>query len=130
VTGSTVVRIVAFFRRPTPPDPPGVDRLHAELAAVRAALARHDASARALQEQLDRLDERVTAVSTELVNQLTELGHDIDALGSRPAPDGVDPQALAAVKEGQVRLANEQARYQIAFREDLARLAAELKRPR
>ena len=34
------------------------------------------------------------------------------------------------MKEGQVRLASEQARYQIAFREDLARLAQELKRPR
>jgi hypothetical protein len=104
--------------------------LQAEVAALREAMSQHDASARRLQEQLAALDERVTAVSTELANQLTELGHDIDALGARPPSDGVDPEAITAVREGQVRLANEQARYQIAFREDLARLAAELKRPR
>jgi hypothetical protein len=69
-------------------------------------------------------------VSTELANQLTELGKDIDALGNRPSGDTIDPEALAAVRDGQVKLANEQARYQIAFREDLARLAHELKRPR
>ena len=34
------------------------------------------------------------------------------------------------MRDGQVKLANEQVRYQIAFREDLARLAQELKRPR
>ena len=55
----------------------------------------------------------MTAVSTELANQLTELGHDIDG-----------------THEGQVKLANEQARYQIAFREDLARLAEETQRAR
>jgi hypothetical protein len=32
------------------------------------------------------------------------------------------------LRDGQVRLANEQARYQIAFREDLARLAEQLRR--
>ena len=41
-----------------------------------------------------------------------------------------DAEALTAVRDGQVKLANEQVRYQIAFREDLARLAQELKRPR
>lgn len=111
-------------------DPPDVSRLEAELAAMREAISQQDASARMLQVRLAALDDRVTAVSTELANQLTELGHDIDALGSRPAGDGLDPEAIAAVREGQVRLANEQARYQIAFREDLARLAHELKRPR
>ena len=122
--------IVGFFRRPTPMDAADVARLTTELAALREAIGEHDASARQLREQLAALDDRVTAVSTELANQLTELGHDIDALGTRAADGGPDPAAIAAVKEGQVRLANEQARYQIAFREDLARLAHELKRPR
>jgi hypothetical protein len=35
-----------------------------------------------------------------------------------------------ALRDSQERLASEQARYQIAFREDLARLAEQLKRPR
>ena len=69
-------------------------------------------------------------MSTELANQLTELGHDIDALNARPPGDGEMPAAVTELRDGQVRLANEQARYQIAFREDLARLASDLKRPR
>ncbi len=75
------------------------------------------------------LDARVTSVSTELANQIAELGNDIDALNSRPPGDGVDPEAVGELRDGQVRLANEQARYQIAFREDLARLAEQLRRP-
>lgn len=121
---------MGFFRRPTPMDPAEVERLQAEVASLREALDRHGNSARVLHDRLATLDDRVTSVSTELANQLTELGHDIDALAARPTTDGVDPGSLTAVQEGQVRLANEQARYQIAFREDLARLAHELKRAR
>jgi hypothetical protein len=120
---------MGLFRRPTPIDPAEVERLKAELTSLREALEHHDAATRALHDKLTTLDDRVTSVSTELANQLTELGNDIDALSSRPAADGIDAEALTAVREGQVKLANEQARYQIAFREDLARLAHELKRP-
>jgi len=83
--------------------------------------------------QVAALDDRVTSVATELANQLTELGHDIDALGARAPGDGADEGVVVVIgelRDGQVRLANEQARYQLAFREDLARLADELKRPR
>jgi len=79
--------------------------------------------------QLTALDARITSVSTELANQLRELGGDIDALAERP-PAGVDEGALEEVRDSQVRLANEQARYQIAFRADLARLAEHLQRTR
>jgi hypothetical protein len=121
---------MGLFRRTTPIDPAELQRLQAELTTLREALDHHDASAKVLQDKLAALDDRVTAVSTELANQLSELGHDIDALGARPAGDGVDPAVLDAVRAGQVKLANEQVRYQIAFREDLARLAHEVKRPR
>jgi hypothetical protein len=70
----------------------------------------------------------MTAVSTELANQLNELGHDIDDLASPPHTNGNGAEALTELRDGQVRLANEQARYQIAFREDLARLAEQLSR--
>jgi hypothetical protein len=117
---------MGLFRRSTPVDPAELADLRAELTSLREAVDHHDASAKVLQDKLAALDDRVTAVSTELANQLSELGHDIDALGARPA----DAEALAAVRDGQVKLANEQVRYQIAFREDLARLAHEVKRPR
>jgi hypothetical protein len=121
---------MGFFRRPVPVDPAEVARLQGEIASLREAIEQHHDAARALHDQLSTLDDRVTSVSTELANQLNELGSDIDALAARPPADGPDPEVLAAVKDGQVRLASEQARYQIAFREDLARLAQELKRPR
>jgi hypothetical protein len=57
------------------------------------------------------------------------LSGDIDALAARPDP----AEAIAAVdglRSGQERLAGEQARYQIAFREDLAALADQLARKR
>lgn len=84
----------------------------------------------ALATQVAELDARVTAVSTELANQLRELGNDIDGLASRPPGDGPDPETITQLRDGQTRLANEQARYQIAFREDLARLAEQLRRAR
>jgi uncharacterized protein YhaN len=121
---------MGLFRRATSIDPEEVARLQAEITSLREALDRHDASARTLHDKLSTLDDRVTSVSTELANQINELGSDIDAISARPPADGIDTGALTAVKEGQVRLANEQVRYQIAFREDLARLAQELKRPR
>jgi len=94
---------MGLFRRPAPTDPAEVERLRSELASLRAAF----------DDRIASLDDRVTSVSTELVNQLTELGHDLDA-----------------GRNGQIKLAGEQARYQIAFREDLARLAQDLQRTR
>lgn len=89
-----------------------------------------DARLEAFAAKLADLDDRVTSVSTELTNQLTELGHDIDAVSSTAANGGtVDETALGEIRDGQVRLASEQARYQIAFRDDLAKLAEQLRRP-
>lgn len=83
-----------------------------------------------LANKLAQLDARVSAVSTELANQVSELGNDIETLTARePAADGGDDVRIGELRDGQARLANEQARYQIAFREDLARLAEQLRRP-
>jgi hypothetical protein len=129
----TVTGEMGLFRRRTPEE---LERMKAEMAALREALERQAARepppdpGRRLDElalKLADLDARVTSVSTELANQIAELGNDLDALDQRPpdsAPDGV----IDELRDGQVRLANEQARYQIAFREDLARLAEQLRR--
>ena len=92
-----------------------VEQIRAEVAALREALDHRDA-------QLATLDARVTSVSTELANQLTELGHELDGL------DGL--HRVDELHDGQVRLAKEQARYQLAFREDLALLAETVQRAR
>jgi hypothetical protein len=78
--------------------------------------------------KLGELDARVSSVSTELANQIAELGHDIDALGQRDPTNPFDGTVVDELRDGQVRLANEQARYQIAFHDDLARLAEQLRR--
>ncbi|MEL6892643.1 MAG: hypothetical protein AAFP84_13670 [Actinomycetota bacterium] len=83
------------------------------------------------------VDARLTQIATELANQLTELGNELDAV----AADGddadtdevlaeIDPELLAELLDAQERLASEQARYQIAFRQDLAELADRFKRQR
>jgi chromosome segregation ATPase len=123
------------------PDTSELDRLRDEIADLRQQLERHDSSRTDLAARVDSievgrdeltqrvtaLDARVTSVSTELALQLDELGHDVDGLTDRPAANG-DGAAVAELRDGQVRLAAEQARYQIAFREDLAVLAEQLRR--
>ena len=94
--------------------------------------------ARSAKEQIVSLNERVSNISTELANQLTELSTDMDRLGSKPltAPAVIvgdqtaTEEMIEELHEAQVRLAAEQARYEIAFRQDLATLAAQVKRPR
>ncbi len=73
-------------------------------------------------ESISTLDARVTGLGAELSRQLHELGNDIEQLTHR-ADDNSIAESLAALKSTQVRLATEQARYQITFRNDLAELA-------
>ncbi len=88
-------------------------------------------------ERMATLDHRMTSVSTELANQLTELSNDLDVLleaADDPEAEHTDNSAavtlaIEAVQTSTERLAAEQARYQIAFREDLAELAERLRRP-
>ncbi len=92
---------------PPPAPPPTVEPVP-DLTDVTDELQRRLS---ALDERVARLDERVTSVSTELANQLTEVGNDIEP-----------------IQAGAERLAAEQARYQIQFRQDLAELAERLRR--
>jgi hypothetical protein len=147
---------MSFFRRHDPALRSEIDRVRSEIARLSETVARYDAErngagggddptadpppARAelddvrarlddVAGQLAALDARITSVSTELANQLGELGGDIDALANRPAA-AIDEGSIEELRDTQVRLANEQARYQIAFRADLARLAEHLQRNR
>jgi chromosome segregation ATPase len=108
------------------------EQLQAQVAQLLERAGVNDTEARAVRDHMALLDQRLTNVSTELANQLSELGRDIDGLGRRvPEPaEGVSEEVADALRGGQVKLANEQARYEIAFREDLAALAELLRRGR
>jgi len=75
-------------------------------------------------DRIDEIDQRITSISIELANQITELSGDIDGGGERVAADDV----VDELRDAQTRLASEQARYQIAFRQDLAELVDRLRR--
>lgn len=105
---------------PPPPKPPAprpeIDP--AEIDKLNAHISR-------LSGRLDELDRRITSISTELANQITELSNDVEAVGGNEPPTDAIVDEL---RDAQTRLAGEQARYQIAFRQDLADLADRLKR--
>jgi hypothetical protein len=134
-----------------------VAELRTQLDALARRLDTGDTDRRQLADVVGVLQQRVAAVGTELTNQLSELSGEIDALQARPDPavaiaaveglrgdvgglqSNVDDLATAVkgveddadgLRSGQERLANEQARYQIAFREDLAALADQVSRKR
>jgi chromosome segregation ATPase len=124
--------------------------LRTTLDALARRLDTSDTDRRQLADVVGALQQRVASIGTELTNQLSELSGEIDALQARPDPtaaiaavDGlrgdvgglqanVDDLATSVkrveadadgLRSAQERLANEQARYQIAFREDLAAIA-------
>ena len=104
---------------PPPPEPPKPAVSDADLDILRARLQR-------LSDRLDAVDARITSISTELANQITELSGDVESIAKEHPPTD---DIVMEMRDAQVKLANEQARYQIAFREDLADLAERLKRP-
>jgi chromosome segregation ATPase len=103
---------------PPPPEPPKPSVSEADLVMRRARLQR-------LSDRLDGVDARITSISTELANQVTELSGDVESLAKEHPPTD---DIVMEIRDAQVKLANEQARYQIAFRDDLADLAERLKR--
>jgi DNA repair exonuclease SbcCD ATPase subunit len=97
--------------------------------------------ARQAKDQTASLHERISNVSVELANQLGELSREIDGIAGRAAAAAMPPPApvfdplqtmaeelVDQLRISQVKLANEQARYEIAFRQDLAMLAEQVKR--
>ncbi len=107
------------------------EELRSQIGQLAERMSSNDNEARAVREHMALLDQRLTNVGTELANQISELGSDIDGLGQR-VPEIVDgsvsDEVVEALRGGQVKLANEQARYEIAFRQDLAALAEQLRR--
>jgi len=116
-----------------------LDALDGRIAELAEKVTASANDAKSAKDQAATLNERISNVSTELANQLSELSRELDDLGNRPAPAAepvlatdqtVTEEMLEELYDAQVRLAAEQARYQIAFRQDLATIADQLKRPR
>jgi DNA repair exonuclease SbcCD ATPase subunit len=135
-----VVAATADQLAATPPpeaptfDTSAIDSLRDQLGMLAERVTASDADARGTKELLAALDQRLTGIGTELANQMSELGRDIDGLAERApaqqvAAGMVSDEVIAELKNSQVKLAAEQARYEIAFRQDLATLAEHLRRP-
>ena len=78
-----------------------------------------------LLEKVVAMDSRITGMGAELSRQLHELGTDIEKLQANDNDDEI-LNTIQSLKSSQIRLATEQARYEITFRQDLAALANEL----
>jgi len=87
-----------------------------------------------LTSKVNSLDARVTQVGSEVTHQLSELSGDIDSLEKRTKQLTEDtatlPGEIEHVRHDQEELAREQARYQIAFRQDLAEAIEMLQKKR
>ena len=105
----------------------------AQISQLAERVAANDTTTRQATEQVAAIEQRLNSVSTELANQVSELGRDIDGLAahSNEVTGGtVSDDVIDSLKTSQVKLAAEQARYEIAFRQDLAALAEQVRRPR
>ena len=121
-----------------------LDAVRAQIAAISdqvQTLVRSETTQReqleALLARLNGLDARIVQVGHEVTHQLGELSGDIDTLSARSNQLATDmgeltalPQMVDGVKSDQARLANEQARYEIAFRQDLAEIVEMLTKRR
>jgi metal-dependent amidase/aminoacylase/carboxypeptidase family protein len=111
-----------------------IEALQAEVASLRVDLYQQvelllieKEMARAIADRLVSLDTRVSSMGSELSRQFQELGGEIEQLAKEVQNSGVN-EIVDTIKASQTRLANEQARYEITFRQDLAALADKLLR--
>lgn len=104
--------------------------LQAHVAELAERVSTVQADSRQAHELATAMDARITRLGNELTCQIDELAGEIeDVRRIATASTAVDGSAvIEELRMGQVRLANEQARYEIAFRQDLAQLADQLLR--
>ena len=112
-----------------------IDALRTEMLAMRTELENtqqqiHEVSLsqNAAATSLAAIDGRVVQLGRELTNQLHELSNDLEKFEHQS--DGASAETIAQLQATQIRLATEQARYEITFRQDLAEIADQLRRPR
>lgn len=108
-----------------------LDEIGSQLGAIDGELARLATEATVhgeLAGSLAALDRRMVAAARGIDERLDRLASDLDALANTPSTSAATPEQLDELRAGQARLANEQTRFQIAVREDVAVLAEQLGR--
>ncbi len=125
---------MALFNRTPKASQSDLETLKTELVALREELTKRTnalslvtALTNGLDQKISIIDQRVTTMTTELSNQIHELGSDIETM-TKSSQDSVSREALEQLRVSQIRIANEQARYEIAFRQDLAELVEQIRR--
>jgi chromosome segregation ATPase len=111
-----------------------VRRLAEETAAITVG---HGEDLAAVRAHLASVDARISELTQTMTNQLQEIGQQVDRLGeSATGRSSAQPAATIEIaddrfdelRENQVRIANEQARFAKALHEQLAELADEWRR--
>ena len=125
---------MALFNRTPKASQSDLETLKTELVALREELTKRTdalslvtAMTNGLDQKISIIDQRVTKMTTELSNQIHELGSEIESL-TRSSQDNASREALEQLRVNQIRIANEQARYEIVFRQDLAELVEQIRR--
>ena len=125
---------MALFNRTPKATQSDLETLKTELVALREELTKRTnalslvtAMTNGLDQKILIIDQRVTKMTTELSNQIHELGAEIVAL-TKSSQDNASRESLEQLRISQIRIANEQARYEIAFRQDLAELVEQIRR--
>ncbi len=125
---------MSLFNRTPKATQSDLETLKSELAELRGELTKRTnalslvtAITNGLDQKFSVLDQRITTMTTELSHQLHELGTEIESL-TNVSQDTASREALEQLRVNQIRIANEQARYEIAFRQDLAEIIEQIRR--
>lgn len=125
---------MALFNRTPKASQSDLETLKTELTALREELTKRTnalslvtAMTNGLDQKISVIDQRVTTMATELSHQIHELGSEIETL-TKSSHDNASRESLEQLRVNQIRIANEQARYEIAFRQDLAELVEQIRR--
>mgnify|MGYP003331595100 CR=1 FL=1 len=97
-----------------------LDATRTELDNTRKRLDDVTSTNEKVADEIRQLDDRIAHMGREFANQIHELGTGIDNLEKHA--ESVSAEALAELHSVQARLAAEQVRYEIAFRQDLTEL--------
>jgi len=125
---------MSLFKRRPKATQSDLETLKTELAELRSELTKRTnalslvtAATNGLDQKIAIIDERLKTMTTELSHQMHELGTEIETL-VKTADESASREALEQLRVNQTRIANEQARYEIAFRQDLAEIVEQIRR--